>query len=87
MATNKHFHIKHGLTVGSGEATTLAGGGSGPATKEVITNVGQLVDVGNLTSLTTTNKTNAVEAINEVKTLASNASTIDDIIALSIALG
>ncbi len=87
MATNKHFHIKHGLTVGSGEATMLPGGGNGPATKEVITNVGQLVDVGNLTSLTTTNKTNAVAAINEVKTLASNASTIDDIIALAIALG
>ena len=87
MATNKHFHIKHGLTVGSGEATMLAGGGNGPATKEVITNVGQLVDVGNLTSLTTTNKTSAVEAINEVKTIASNASTIDDIISLSIALG
>ena len=87
MATNKHFHIKHGLTVGSGEATALLGGGIGPATREVITNVGQLVDVGNLTSLTTTNKTSAVEAINEVKTIASNASTIDDIIALSIALG
>jgi len=87
MATNKHFHIKHGLTVGSGEATMLPGGGNGPATREVITNVGQLVDVGNLTSLTTTNKTNAVAAINEVKTLASNASTIDDIIALAIALG
>jgi hypothetical protein len=87
MATNKHFHIKHGLTVGSGEATVLPGGGDGPATREVITNVGQLVDVGNLTSLTTTDKTNAVAAINEVKTLASNASTIDDIIALAIALG
>jgi len=87
MATNKHFHIKHGLTVGSGEATVLPGGGDGPATREVITNVGQLVDVGNLTSLTTTDKTNAVAAINEVKTIASNASTIDDIIALAIALG
>jgi hypothetical protein len=87
MATNKHFHIKHGLTVGSGEATMLPGGGNGPATREVITNVGQVVDVGNLTSLTTTTKTNAVAAINEVKTIASNASTIDDVIALAIALG
>ncbi|UYE96849.1 virion structural protein [Cyanophage S-TIM66] len=81
MATNKHFHIKHGLTVGSGVDN------SGTATREVITNTGQLVDVGALNSLTTTDKTNAVAAINEVKTLASNASTVDDIIALAIALG
>lgn len=81
MATNKHFHIKHGLTVGSGVDS------SGTPTREVITNAGQLVDVGALNSLTTTNKTNAVAAINEVKTIASNASTIDDVIALSIALG
>ena len=87
MATNKHFHIKHGLTVGSGEATLIPGGGAGPATREVITNTGQLVDVGALNSLTTSNKTSAVAAINEVNTLASNASTIDDIIALAIALG
>lgn len=87
MATNKHFHIKHGLTVGSGEATVLPGGGNGPATREVITNAGQLVDVGALGSLTTTDKTNAVVAINEVKTIADSKSTIDDIIALSIALG
>ena len=81
MATNKHFHIKHGLTVGSGVDS------SGTPTREVITNAGQLVDVGALNSLTTTNKTNAVAAINEVKTIASNASTVDDVIALSIALG
>lgn len=87
MATNKHFHIKHGLTVGSGEATLIAGGGTGPATREVITNTGQLVDVGALGSLTTTNKTNIVAAVNEVKNLAGQNATIDDIIALSIALG
>tara|TARA_Y100000004_G_scaffold191471_1_gene250313 strand:- start:481 stop:744 length:264 start_codon:yes stop_codon:yes gene_type:complete len=87
MATNKHFHIKHGLTVGSGEATMIAGGGMGPATREVITNTGQLVDVGALSSLTTTDQSSAVAAINEVKNIASNASTIDDIIALAIALG
>ena len=84
MATNKHFHIKHGLTVGSGEATTIPGGGIGPATREVITNTGQLVDVGALSSLTTTNKTNVVAAINEV--VDGNA-RIDDVIALAIALG
>ena len=87
MATNKHFHIKHGLTVGSGEAVVIPGGGSAPATREVITNTGQLVDVGALGSLTTTNKTNIVAAVNEVKNLAGQNATIDDIIALSIALG
>ena len=81
MATNKHFHIKHGLTVGSGVDN------SGIATREVITNAGQLVDVGALNSLTTTNKTNIVAAVNEVKGLAGQNATIDDIIALSIALG
>lgn len=81
MATNKHFHVKHGLTVGSGVDS------SGTPTREVITNAGQLVDLGALNSLTTTNKTNAVTAINEVKTIADSKSTIDDIIALSIALG
>lgn len=81
MATNKHFHIKHGLTVGSGVDN------SGIATREVITNAGQLVDVGALNSLTTTNKTNIVAAVNEVKGLAGQGATIDDIIALSIALG
>lgn len=80
MAT-KHFHVRHGLTAGTGADN------NGTPTREVITNTGQLVDVGALSSLTTTNKTTAVAAINEVKTLASNASTIDDIIALSIALG
>ncbi len=87
MATNKHFHIKHGLTVGSGEATVIPGGGNSPASREVITNTGQLVDVGALSSLTTTAQTNTVAAINEVKSIADSKSTIDDIIALAIALG
>lgn len=81
MATNKHFHVRHGLTAGTGVDS------SGTPTREVITNAGQLVDVGALGSLTTTDKTNAVAAINEVKTIADSKSTIDDIIALSIALG
>lgn len=84
---NKHFHIKHGLTVGSGEATVLPGGGNGPATREVITNAGQLVDVGALSSLSTSNKSSIVAAINEVNNSAGAGATIDDIIALSIALG
>jgi len=81
MASKKHFHVKHGLTAGTGVDN------GGTPTREVITNVGQLVDVGNLTNLTTTTKTNAVAAINEVKTIADSKSTIDDIIALAIALG
>lgn len=80
MAT-KHFHVRHGLTAGTGVDN------GGTPTREVITNTGQLVDVGALSSLTTTNKTTIVAAVNEVKTLAGQTATIDDIIALSIALG
>lgn len=77
MAT-KHFHVRHGLTAGTGVDN------GGTPTREVITNTGQLVDVGALSSLTTTNKTNVVAAINEV--IDGNA-RIDDVIALAIALG
>lgn len=80
MAT-KHFHVRHGLTAGTGVDN------SGTPTREVITSAGQLVDVGALTSLTTTNKTNLVAALNEVNSSAGGGATIDDIIALSIALG
>ena len=81
MAT-KHFHVRHGLTAGTGVDN------SGTPTREVITNTGQLVDVGALSSLTTNNKTNIVSAMNELKVLATSGNaTIDDIIALSIALG
>ena len=78
MASKKHFHVRHGLTAGTGVDN------SGTPTREVITNTGQLVDVGALSSLTTTNKTNVVAAINEV--VDGNA-RIDDVIALAIALG
>ena len=81
MASKKHFHVRHGLTAGTGVDN------NGTPTREVITNTGQLVDVGALASLTTTAQTNAVAAINEVKSIADSKSTIDDIIALSIALG
>ena len=77
MAT-KHFHVRHGLTAGTGVDN------GGIPTREVITNTGQLVDVGALASLTTANKTNVVAAINEV--VDGNAK-IDDVIALAIALG
>ena len=78
MASKKHFHVRHGLTAGTGVDD------NGTPTREVITNTGQLVDVGALSSLTTTNKTNVVAAINEV--VDGNA-RIDDVIALAIALG
>ena len=78
MASKKHFHVRHGLTAGTGVDN------NGTPTREVITNTGQLVDVGALSSLTTTNKTNVVAAINEV--IDGNA-RIDDVIALAIALG
>jgi hypothetical protein len=80
MAT-KHFHVRHGLTAGTGVDN------SGTPTREVITSAGQLVDVGALTSLTTSNKTNLVAAVNEVKNVADGNATVDDIIALAIALG
>lgn len=78
MASKKHFHVRHGLTAGTGADN------SGTPTREVITNTGQLVDVGDLTSLTTIDKTNMVSALNEV--IDGNAK-IDDAIALAIALG
>ena len=81
MASKKHFHVRHGLTAGTGVDN------NGTPTREVITNTGQLVDVGALSSLATTNKTNIVAAINEVNSSTGQSATIDDIIALSIALG
>ena len=78
MASKKHFHVRHGLTAGTGVDN------SGTPTREVITNTGQLVDVGDLASLTTADKTNMVSALNEV--IDGNAK-IDDAIALAIALG
>jgi hypothetical protein len=80
MAT-KHFHVRHGLTAGTGVDN------SGTPTREVITSAGQLVDVGALSSLATSNKSSIVAAINEVNGAAGGGATIDDIIALSIALG
>lgn len=81
MATNKHFHVRHGLTAGTGVKPLV---GNGPATREVITNTGQLVDVGNLSNLNTSDKTNVVAAINSLNT---GSATVDDVIALAIALG
>jgi hypothetical protein len=76
MATNRKFNVRHGLSAGTG--TTQ---------RDIVSDVGEVLDVGVLTNLTTLTKINAVAAINEVNTKASNAATIDDIIALAIALG
>lgn len=76
MATNRKFNVRHGLSAGT--ATTQ---------RDIVSDVGEVLDVGVLTNLTTTTKVNAVAAINEVNILALNAATLDDIIALSIALG
>ena len=78
MATNKHFHVRHGLTAGTGVDN------SGTPTREVITNTGELVDVGNLLNLTTISKSNVVAAINDIN---DGNAKIDDVIALAIALG
>lgn len=55
MATNRKFNARHGLSTGSG--TTQ---------KDIVTEAGQVVDVGLLTDLTTAAKTDIVAAINEL---------------------
>lgn len=74
MANNKKFNVRHGLSAGAG--TTQ---------KDVVNDVGTVLDVGVLANLTTINKTNVVAAINELNT--GGGATVDDIIALAIALG
>lgn len=55
MATAKKFNVRHGLSAGTG--TEL---------KDVIDNLGKVIDVGTLPDLKTTAKTNTVAAINEL---------------------
>lgn len=73
MATNKKFNVRHGLSAGTGATQ-----------KDIVSNVGEVLDVGLLSNLTTTTKTNVVAAINEVN---DGNAKIDDVIALAIALG
>lgn len=73
MANNKKFNVRHGLSAGFG--TTQ---------KDVVNNVGTVLDVGVLTNLTTVTKTDVVAAINEIN---DGNAKIDDVIALAIALG
>ena len=73
MANNKKFNVRHGLSAGAGATQ-----------KDVVSDVGTVLDVGVLTNLTTTTKTNVVAAINEIN---DGNAKIDDVIALAIALG
>jgi hypothetical protein len=73
MATNKKFNVRHGLSAGAG--TTQ---------RDIVSDVGEVLDVGVLTNLTTIAQTNVVAAINEIN---DGNAKIDDVIALAIALG
>lgn len=73
MATNKKFNVRHGLSAGA--ATTQ---------RDIVSDVGEVLDVGVLTNLTTTAKNNVISAINEIN---DGNAKIDDVIALAIALG
>jgi hypothetical protein len=73
MATNKKFNVRHGLSAGTGATQ-----------RDIVSDVGEVLDVGVLGNLTTTTKTNVVAAINEVN---DGNAKIDDVIALAIALG
>lgn len=73
MATNKKFNTRHGLSAGTGATQ-----------RDVVSDVGTVIDVGVVSALTTTAKTNVVAAINEIN---NGNAKIDDVIALAIALG
>lgn len=73
MATNRKFNVRHGMSAGTG--TTQ---------RDIVSDVGEVLDVGVLTNLTTVTKTNVVAAINEIN---DGNAKIDDVIALAIALG
>jgi hypothetical protein len=55
MATNKKFNVRHGLSAGTGATQ-----------RDIVSDVGEVLDVGVLTNLTTVTKTNVVSAINEI---------------------
>lgn len=73
MANNKKFNVRHGLSAGTGATQ-----------KDIVSDVGEVLDVGLLANLNTATKTNVVAAINEVN---DGNAKIDDVIALAIALG
>lgn len=73
MATNKKFNVRHGLSAGTGATQ-----------RDIVSDVGTVIDVGVVSALTTTTKTNVVAAINEIN---DGNAKIDDVIALAIALG
>ena len=63
MATNRRFNVRHGLSAGTGALL-----------KDVVTNNGTLVDVGELSGLDTSSRSTIVQAINEVNTIATDTS-------------
>ena len=73
MANNKKFNVRHGLSAGTGATQ-----------KDIVSDVGEVLDVGLLSNLTTATQTNVVAAINEIN---DGNAKIDDVIALAIALG
>jgi glutamate synthase domain-containing protein 2 len=73
MATNKKFNVRHGLSAGTGATQ-----------RDIVSDVGEILDVGVLTNLTTVTRTSVVAAINEIN---DGNAKIDDVIALAIALG
>ena len=73
MATNRKFNVRHGLSAGTGATQ-----------KDIVSDVGEVLDVGLLSNLTTTTQANVVAAINEIN---DGNAKIDDVIALAIALG
>lgn len=73
MANNKKFNVRHGLSAGAGATQ-----------KDVVNDIGTVLDVGVLSNLTTVTKTDTVAAINEIN---DGNAKIDDVIALAIALG
>lgn len=73
MATNKKFNVRHGLSAGTGITQ-----------RDIVSDVGEVIDVGVLTNLTTVTRTSVVAAINEIN---DGSAKIDDVIALAIALG
>lgn len=73
MATNKKFNVRHGLSAGTGATQ-----------RDIVSDVGTVIDVGVVSALTTAAKTNVVAAINEIN---NGNAKIDDVIALAIALG
>lgn len=67
MATDRKFNVRHGLSAGTGATQ-----------KDVVDNVGKVIDVGTLSTLKTAAKDNTVNAINEIYDDLSTLSLIEE---------